>query len=175
MTHGPPKYHGDAITKDFDSKVIYIGCEEFMKRVDKLKDVKYSVYGHVHQGYGVTEHKGMENGIKFVNASTCNSHYYVANKPIMFYVKGKRDADDDHHEIEKKDAEADEKKKLIRNAFDEVDKDKCGFIKLEDLLKVLVLLNGVKMKDEGLDIAVDDDKMSYDEFERWYMSSGYFD
>ena len=88
MTHGPGIYHGD-LSNQYDEglKSNYVGDVELMKRILSVKP-KYHVFGHNHEGYGVTMHKGFDT--IFVNASTLDRDYKVRNKPIMFYVKGKR-------------------------------------------------------------------------------------
>ena len=58
------------------------------ERLKELKDVKFHVFGHIHEGYGVTTDKDIE-GVTFINASTVDLRYKVSNKPIMFYVEGR--------------------------------------------------------------------------------------
>ncbi len=53
----------------------------------ELNNIKYHIFGHIHDGFGVSKHRGIDT--IFVNASTLNSRYYPTNKPVMIYVKGK--------------------------------------------------------------------------------------
>lgn len=53
----------------------------------EIEDVRFHVFGHVHEGYGVSADDEIE-GVLFVNASTVNHGDRAVNKPIMFYVKG---------------------------------------------------------------------------------------
>eukprot|EP01084_Bolivina_argentea_P093267 167779_1 len=88
LTHGPPKCHGDLVGDvDYD-EYQFSGCNDLLNRVKEIKDIKYHIFGHVHEGYGVTKHDGINT--VFINASTVNRDYEVVNKPIMFYVKGNR-------------------------------------------------------------------------------------
>ena len=82
------KYHGDrveAVTNVSDE----VGCDDLRDRLKEIKDrPQFHVFGHIHEGYGVTRDKEIE-GVTFINASTVNMQYKVTNKPIMFYVKGR--------------------------------------------------------------------------------------
>ena len=85
LTHGPPKYHGDLVD-DYNN----VGCEDLLQRVYQIPNIKYHIFGHVHEGYGVTRNKDMKDTV-FINAATVNMDYEVANKPIMLYIQGKKD------------------------------------------------------------------------------------
>ena len=74
-----------------------------------LEDVSFHVFGHIHEGFGVTKNKRID-GVTFVNASTVNLQYRVRapqspNKPIVFYVKGRGRA---HCDVEAVDSAKDE-------------------------------------------------------------------
>merc|ERR1712130_582763 len=90
ITHGPPKYHGDKVAAQMVSHndCEYVGCEDLRERMKEIEDVKFHVFGHIHEGYGVTRDKEIK-GVTFINASTVDLRYKVSNKPIMFYVKGR--------------------------------------------------------------------------------------
>jgi len=89
LTHGPPQYHGDKVGMVHQGNPgQYVGCEELRERMKKVKDVQFHVFGHIHEGYGVTTDPEID-GVTFINASTVNLQYRVTNKPIMFYVKGR--------------------------------------------------------------------------------------
>jgi Icc-related predicted phosphoesterase len=40
---------------------------------------KLHIFGHIHEGYGIKE----QDGITFINASTCTLGYNPTNKPIQ--------------------------------------------------------------------------------------------
>eukprot|EP01087_Luapelamoeba_hula_P006777 TRINITY_DN1686_c0_g2_i1.p1 TRINITY_DN1686_c0_g2~~TRINITY_DN1686_c0_g2_i1.p1 ORF type:complete len:285 (-),score=17.73 TRINITY_DN1686_c0_g2_i1:4-858(-) len=77
VTHGPPLGHGDLCTGDHRA-----GCVNLLDTVEQRIKPKYHVFGHVHEGYGVTT-----NGVTtFINASSCNVNYsrHALNLPIVF-------------------------------------------------------------------------------------------
>lgn len=78
IVHSPPY----GILDTVEGNGIHLGCEELKKRVDKLKDLKLSVFGHIHTG-GYTNNSVEINGVKFVNASVLNEEYEVVFKPIV--------------------------------------------------------------------------------------------
>jgi len=73
VTHGPPHGILDWVAYDHTNA----GCERMKPIVDLVKP-KVHVFGHIHQGYGMTE----ENGTIFLNASVLNGRYDYANKPV---------------------------------------------------------------------------------------------
>ncbi|KAF9200320.1 metallophosphoesterase domain-containing protein 1 [Podila verticillata] len=81
MTHGPPKYHGDIVPED---KELHVGCGELLERL-KLVRPLYHVFGHIHQGYGVSEIEwdGGSHSTVCINASTCTERYRPLNQPII--------------------------------------------------------------------------------------------
>jgi Icc-related predicted phosphoesterase len=81
MTHGPPKYHGDVASQD---EHLHVGCEELLERL-KLVRPLYHVFGHIHQGYGVSKIEWDEESHPTVciNASTCTERYRPLNQPII--------------------------------------------------------------------------------------------
>jgi Icc-related predicted phosphoesterase len=72
VTHGPP-------FKVLDRNLygVFTGCEDLLERVKEVKP-KIHAFGHIHESYGTIE----ENGIKFINASSLNINYKLANKPV---------------------------------------------------------------------------------------------
>lgn len=73
VTHGPPHCILDnAYGNNF-------GCEELRKVVDTIKP-KYHIFGHIHEGYGISEHEYTT----FINASICDDSYRPNNKPVVF-------------------------------------------------------------------------------------------
>ena len=78
ITHGPPH----TILDRCDGG--HVGCEELLKRVDKLayNNLTHHVFGHIHEGYGTMERLG----VKMINASNCTGRYEPINKPIVFNI-----------------------------------------------------------------------------------------
>jgi len=75
ITHGPPYQHGDRINGED------VGCRDLLEVIEKIGP-KYHIFGHIHEGYGITD-----NGTtKFVNASSCDNTYHIANEPIVIEV-----------------------------------------------------------------------------------------
>lgn len=77
ITHGPPKNildktrHGD-----------FAGCPSLRERL-KIVRPKVHLFGHIHEGYGEAKVFDPElQGIRFINASTCDVHYVPNQKPI---------------------------------------------------------------------------------------------
>ncbi|KAL7645861.1 UNVERIFIED_CONTAM: hypothetical protein RMT77_002758 [Armadillidium vulgare] len=75
ITHGPPVGHGDLCCMG-----VRAGCVELLSTVQQRVKPSYHVFGHIHEGYGVTT----DGKIIFINASTCNINYVPVNKPIVF-------------------------------------------------------------------------------------------
>jgi len=88
ITHGPPVFHGDQVVPDHvqseEEFGQYVGCYDLLKKVIDIKP-KYHIFGHIHEGYGITKQKNLET--IFINASSVNVQYRVTNKPIMFYIE----------------------------------------------------------------------------------------
>ncbi|KAH9514295.1 hypothetical protein Btru_028650 [Bulinus truncatus] len=75
LTHGPPIGHGDLC-----SSSLRAGCVELLTTIQNRVKPKYHLFGHIHEGYGVTT-----NGeTVFINGSNCSLHYKLINKPIVF-------------------------------------------------------------------------------------------
>ncbi|VDI17020.1 Hypothetical predicted protein [Mytilus galloprovincialis] len=77
ITHGPPVGHGD-VTK----AGINVGCVELLNTVQKRVKPKYHLFGHIHEGYGLTT----DGETMFINASSCTKGYKLCNPPIIFDV-----------------------------------------------------------------------------------------
>ena len=73
VTHGPPAGHGD-VTAHGDAA----GCADLLEAVRRVRP-RLHVYGHIHEGYGITE----ADGTTFVNASNCDLGYEPVNPPIV--------------------------------------------------------------------------------------------
>lgn len=75
ISHGPPIGHGDLTVRGERT-----GCVELLTTIQKRVKPKYHIFGHIHEGYGVTT----DGVTKFINASTCNVSYNPMNLPIVF-------------------------------------------------------------------------------------------
>lgn len=86
VTHGPSMGILDVNTEEPYSLPLgpeHLGCEELRKRVDELKSLRLSVFGHIHSSSGIEEH----NGVKFVNASVLNESYEVVYPPRVITLE----------------------------------------------------------------------------------------
>ncbi|XP_047481444.1 metallophosphoesterase MPPED2-like [Penaeus chinensis] len=77
ITHTPPVGHGDLCCTG-----VRAGCVDLLSTVQTRVKPKYHVFGHIHEGYGVTS----DGKIIFINASTCNINFVPINPPIVFDV-----------------------------------------------------------------------------------------
>ncbi|VEN37987.1 unnamed protein product [Callosobruchus maculatus] len=75
VTHTPPVGHGDLTLSG-----VRAGCVELLNTVRMRVRPKYHIFGHIHEGYGVTN----DGEISFINASTCDRTYNAVNLPIVF-------------------------------------------------------------------------------------------
>ncbi|KAK9496616.1 hypothetical protein O3M35_013099 [Rhynocoris fuscipes] len=77
VTHTPPIGHGDLCCTG-----VRAGCVELLATVQRRVKPKYHVFGHIHEGYGVST----DGNVIYVNASTCNINYLPINPPIVFDI-----------------------------------------------------------------------------------------
>jgi len=71
VTHGPPYGILDLCPDGFVA-----GCKDLLQRISELKDLKYHIFGHIHEGYGIEG--------KHINAS---------NHPLLWKKSGGPDID----------------------------------------------------------------------------------
>lgn len=55
---------------------------ELLTTVQQRVKPKYHVFGHIHEGYGISS----DGETTFVNASTCDIKYKPNNAPIVFDI-----------------------------------------------------------------------------------------
>ena len=90
ITHGPPRgimdavprkkmVPGERMERDF---TVRTGCKDLAQFIKYQIKPSTSVFGHIHEGYGVVE----QDDITFVNASIMNGSYDPVNKPIVVEV-----------------------------------------------------------------------------------------
>jgi len=73
ISHSPPRGIMDGS---------HCGCKALKYLVDTKKP-QYHVFGHYHEGYGITK----INETTFVNASICTREYKATNKPLVIEVE----------------------------------------------------------------------------------------
>lgn len=76
VTHGPP-----AGVLDRTASGLEVGCADLLDAVVRVRP-RVHVFGHIHEGYGVAERQG----VRFVNASTCDRGYRPVHPPIVVDV-----------------------------------------------------------------------------------------
>jgi len=78
VTHGPSLGHGDEVLRP-SGKGERVGCEDLLAAIKRIKPA-YHVFGHIHEGYGITK----EGPTTCVNACMCDDRYNPVNPPIVF-------------------------------------------------------------------------------------------
>lgn len=76
ITHGPPCGFGDQTRVGVSA-----GCLDLLAAVRRVKPICH-IFGHIHEGYG----RSHEDGIEFINGSTCNINYRPVNEPIVVEI-----------------------------------------------------------------------------------------
>ncbi len=86
VTHGPPYGILDEIDLDNMSRKgllnEHVGSWPLLSRIKQLKELKYSIFGHIHESYG----QKSVDGVEFINASICDERYNPINKPIIIDI-----------------------------------------------------------------------------------------
>lgn len=78
VTHAPPVGHGDTLRENRQKA----GCVELLHEVQTRVKPKFHVFGHIHEGYGITT----DDVTTYINASICNFDYEPVNLPIIFDI-----------------------------------------------------------------------------------------
>jgi Icc-related predicted phosphoesterase len=85
ITHGPPFGILDYTCDGFTT-----GSKTLGEKISKLKQLKYHIFGHIHESYGIKR----INNITFMNVSLLNEKYQFANNPIIIdYDTGTTETD----------------------------------------------------------------------------------
>jgi Icc-related predicted phosphoesterase len=84
VTHGPPLGRGDECNHGNHRA----GCEDLLDEVQSRVKPLIHVFGHVHEGYGVSS----DGTTLFVNASTCTYNYSPSNPAVVIDVPRRRGA-----------------------------------------------------------------------------------
>ena len=74
ITHGPP--FGICDMSRFQSS--RMGCEDLLRRIEQLGELKVHIFGHNHSGHGV---QGM-----FANVAVCDEAYQPVNQPTVIEI-----------------------------------------------------------------------------------------
>lgn len=77
ITHTPPLGYGDLVCSG-----VRAGCVELLTTVQNRVKPKYHVFGHIHEGYGISS----DGKIIYINASTCDLNYLPNNPAIVFDI-----------------------------------------------------------------------------------------
>jgi Icc-related predicted phosphoesterase len=81
ITHGPPMGILDNVSKfnhaTGEMIVEHVGCLDLYNRIQELPKLRLQVFGHLHDGYGHIEIKGVD----YLNASICTEDYKPINLP----------------------------------------------------------------------------------------------
>lgn len=74
ITHGPPLGQGDKTQRGE-----MVGCEDLLIKIQEVQP-KYHIFGHIHEGYGITNFKNTT----FINASVLDFNYKLVNPALTF-------------------------------------------------------------------------------------------
>jgi Icc-related predicted phosphoesterase len=80
ITHGPPLGHGDVLNKKKKA-----GCVDLLHSVQQVVRPSYHIFGHIHEGYGVTT----DGETTYVNASVTSDNEWTINPCIVFDMEKK--------------------------------------------------------------------------------------
>jgi predicted phosphohydrolase len=80
VTHGPPMG-----LLDRNDRGECCGCEELRAAVERVRP-RVHIFGHIHESYGVQDY----DGIRYVNACTCDERYRPVNPPVVIDLDGSR-------------------------------------------------------------------------------------
>lgn len=83
ITHGPAYNIGDRVNNSYGSDR-HVGSRSLQNRILELPELKYHIFGHIHEGYGIYEY---QNKFISINASMMNTNeLYNVNEPIVFQI-----------------------------------------------------------------------------------------
>lgn len=74
ITHGPPFGIRDETVGKFTT-----GSKSLLERIKELKYLKYHIFGHIHESYGID----VIGKTTFLNVSLLNERYKLVNNPII--------------------------------------------------------------------------------------------
>ena len=74
VTHGPPHKILDWCPGG------HVGCEDLLAATARLDELKYHVFGHIHESHGTEKFLD----VTYINASNCDGNYRPINPAIVF-------------------------------------------------------------------------------------------
>jgi len=77
ITHGPPSGLLDGVL--YQGAIESAGCPDLLATIVRLQP-DYHLFGHIHEGYGRTEHAG----VQFINACCMDAQYKLTNAATIF-------------------------------------------------------------------------------------------
>ena len=77
ITHGPPFSILDRNLYEMN-----VGCEELLKKLDDLKNLKLHIFGHIHEAYGIVE----KNNVIFANVCACLYKFEPTHLPMVIDI-----------------------------------------------------------------------------------------
>lgn len=80
VTHGPPHGILDTYKSPYFHGEVVCGCEALRDTLPSLKRLRCHIFGHIHACYGYMD----IGGVRYINASSCDSSYKPVNRPIVF-------------------------------------------------------------------------------------------
>jgi Icc-related predicted phosphoesterase len=80
ITHGPAWGILDYVPYNRE----HLGCFSLAQRIGHLENLKAHICGPIHESYGQGTRE--KNGLKFINASTCDGRYRPVNPPIVIDI-----------------------------------------------------------------------------------------
>ena len=83
ITHGPPYGILDQAPRSAFSYE-NVGCKDLSNKIKQLSALKAHIFGHIHNSYSFTPQ--IVNGVKYINASSCNERYKAVNPPVVFEI-----------------------------------------------------------------------------------------
>ena len=90
ITHGPPGPNLGGTIPQVISGVVTIdevGCYDLRSRLYALPNLEYHIFGHIHECYGIYNHKLSENtSCVCVNASSLDVQYRCVNAPFILPI-----------------------------------------------------------------------------------------
>lgn len=79
VTHGGP--YG-ILDQNLEGQ--YCGSSSLLGRIHKLRNLKYHIFGHIHEAKG--QHHSKELPATFINASQCDRLNNLVNKPVIIEI-----------------------------------------------------------------------------------------
>lgn len=83
LSHGPAQGYLDFVPRIGGG---HVGSLALRNKVKRLKDIKYHIFGHIHEGYGSIGITSFKNSYTAINASCVDEHYRACNIPIVIEI-----------------------------------------------------------------------------------------